>query len=60
VSIVADGADDPEDNRGAIDFCSNFHMGSHNTVQIGIRNYSFQDENTDGYTDIILNWLMSF
>jgi len=35
-------------------------MGSHNTVQIGIRNYSFQDENTDGYTDIILNWLMSF
>jgi len=57
---LPEGADDPEDNYGAIDFCANFHMGSHNTAQLGIRNYSFQAEGVDGYTDIILDWVMAF
>lgn len=56
---LPEGADDPEDNYGAI-VCANFHMGSHNTTQLGIRNYSFQAEGTDGYTDFILDWVMSF
>ncbi len=59
-TVLPEGADEPEDNYGAIDFCANFHMGSHNTAQIGIRNYSFQAEGSDGWTDIILNWVMAF
>jgi hypothetical protein len=59
-TALPEGTDDPEDNYGAIDFCANLHMGSHNTAQIGIRNYSYQLEGMDGYTDIILDWVMAF
>ncbi len=53
-------AEAPEDNYGAIDFCANIHMGTHNTLQLGARNYSFEAEGVDGYTDIIANWVMKF
>lgn len=58
--MAPDGADEPEDNYGAIDFCGNIHMGTHNVLQIGARNYSFEAEGVDGYTDIIVNWRMNF
>lgn len=53
-------AEAPEDNYGAIDFCANIHMGTHNTLQLGARNYSFEAEGVDGYTNIIANWVMKF
>lgn len=53
-------AEAPEDNYGAIDFCANIHMGTHNTLQLGARNYSYEAEGMDGYTDIIANWIMKF
>ncbi len=59
-TALPEGVDDPEDNYTAIDFCANFHMGSHNTLQLGARNYGFQEEGRDGYTDIILDWVMAF
>ncbi len=58
--MAAEGADEPEDDYGAIDFCGNIHMGSNNVLQLGARSYSFQSEDVDGYTDIILNWRMNF
>ncbi|NLP04837.1 hypothetical protein GX411_02650 [Candidatus Fermentibacteria bacterium] len=58
--MAAEGADEPEDDYGAIDFCGNIHMGSNNVLQIGARSYSFQNEDVDGYTDIIVNWRMNF
>ncbi|MBN1433317.1 hypothetical protein JW921_01065 [Candidatus Fermentibacterales bacterium] len=57
---LPEGAGDPEDNYGAIDFCLNLHMTSMNTLQIGARNYSYEFEDMDGYTDIYLNWRMKF
>ena len=55
------GDTDPENDYGAIDFCLNLDLYSgKNTLQLGGRNYSFQDENTDGYTDMYLGWRMKF
>ena len=54
------GDTDPEDDEDAIDFCLNFHTGSKNTFQVGGRNFSFEDEDTDGYTDMYINWRMKF
>ena len=55
------GDTDPENDHTVIDFCLNLDVYSgKNTVQIGGRNYSFQDENTDGYTDMYLAWRMKF
>ena len=55
------GDTDPENDHGAIDFCLNLDVfDSKNTLQIGARNYSFEDENTDGYTDMYVNWRMKF
>ena len=59
-ALAVDPEDDPEDNYGAIDFCLNVHTGSMNTLQIGARNYSFENENADGHTDIYANWRMTF
>jgi hypothetical protein len=60
ISPAWQAADEPEDdNYGAIDFCLNLHMGL-NTVQIGARNFSFEDDNMDGYTDMYLNWRLKF
>ncbi|MFO7627581.1 MAG: hypothetical protein R6V62_10005 [Candidatus Fermentibacteraceae bacterium] len=50
-----------EDNKTAIDFCVNLDLFSAaNTLQLGARNYGFEDENADGYTDIYANWRMNF
>ena len=57
---LPEGATEPEDNYGAIDFCLNLHMTEMNTLQIGARNYSYEDDNMDGYTDMYLNWRMKF
>ncbi|MBN1433566.1 hypothetical protein JW921_02330 [Candidatus Fermentibacterales bacterium] len=61
ISPAWQGTEAPDsDNYGAMDFCLNLFMTKYNTVQIGARNYSFEDENTDGYTDMYLNWRMKF
>ncbi len=53
--------DDPEDDEGAIDFCLNLDLySSKNTVQIGMRNYTFQSEDEDSYTDMYFGWRMKF
>ena len=55
------GDDDPENDFGAIDFCLNLDLYSgKNTLQIGGRNWSFENEDTDGYTDMYLGWRMKF
>jgi hypothetical protein len=54
------GDTDPENDYGAIDFCLNLHMGSLNTLQLGGRNYTFEDDSTDSWTDMYLNWRMKF
>jgi hypothetical protein len=35
-------------------------MGPANVLQIGARNYSYETDAMDGYTDIIVNWRMNF
>ncbi len=53
--------DDPENDEGAIDFCLNMDLySSKNTVQIGMRNYTFQSEDEDSYTDMYFGWRMKF
>jgi hypothetical protein len=59
-TMAVEGADDLEDNYGAIDFCANLHMGPANVLQIGARNYSYESDAIDGYTDIVVNWRMNF
>lgn len=51
---------EPEDNFGAIDFCLNVHTGPMNTLQLGARNYTYESDEMDGYTDIYANWRMTF
>ena len=55
------GSTDPDNDYGAIDFCLNLDLYSDgNTVQIGGRNYTFGDSDTDSYTDMYLGWRMKF
>lgn len=55
------GGTDPQNDETAIDFCLNLDLySSSNTLQIGGRNLSFEDENTDGYTDMYVAWRMKF
>jgi len=52
---------EPEDNKTAIDFCLNLDLFSrNNTLQIGGRNYGYENENLSGYTDLYANWRMNF
>lgn len=61
MSYTVEGGDEAEDNKTAIDFCVNLDLFSAaNTLQLGARNYGFEDENIDGYTDIYANWRMNF
>lgn len=51
----------PEDDRTALDFCVNLEVfSSANTLQIGGRNYSYENPNISGYTDIYAGWRMNF
>jgi hypothetical protein len=53
--------EETEDNKTAIDFCVNLDLSSAaNTLQLGARNYGFELEDIDGYTDIYANWRMNF
>ncbi|MFO8183641.1 MAG: porin [Candidatus Aegiribacteria sp.] len=56
-----EGGTDPRDDMTAIDFSLNLDLySSKNTLQVGGRNLSFEDENTDGYTDMYIAWRMKF
>ncbi|MCD4708501.1 MAG: hypothetical protein K8S62_12285 [Candidatus Sabulitectum sp.] len=56
-----EGGEEPEDNLSAIDFCVGIDLFSNlNTLQIGARNYGFENSDIDGYTDIYANWRMNF
>lgn len=59
-TLVADDADDPEDNTTVMDFCLNCYLTPANTIQIGGRNISYEAEGLDGYTDMYLGWRMNF
>lgn len=57
---VVTGADRAEDNITWIDACVNCFITPRNTLQLGIRNWSFEEENTDGYTDMYLGWRLNY
>ncbi|OPL17802.1 MAG: hypothetical protein AVO35_07955 [Candidatus Aegiribacteria sp. MLS_C] len=57
---VTTGADRAEDNTSWIDACVNCFITPSNTLQLGIRNWSFEDENLDGYTDMYLGWRLNY
>jgi len=57
---LASGGTEPEDNWNVIDFCINCHITPHNTVQIGGRNWSFENDNMDGYTDMYMGWRINY
>jgi hypothetical protein len=53
--------DDPKNGTGAVDFCLNMDVfSSRNTIQIGMRNYLFQNEEENGYSDMYFTWRMKF
>lgn len=55
------GSTDPENDVTAIDFCLNVDLySSRNTLQLGGRNYGFQADGVDGYTDMYVAWRMKF
>ena len=55
------GDTDPENDTSAMDFCLNLDLySSKNTAQIGMRNYSGQNDDFDSYTDMYLGWRMKF
>lgn len=55
------GDTDPENDMSAIDFCLNLDLySSKNTAQIGMRNYSGQSDDFEGYTDMYFGWRMKF
>jgi len=57
---LAEGADEFENGLTYLDFGLNFHTGPMNTIQVGARNYGFENEDIEGYTDMYLNWRMLF
>ncbi|MFO7626149.1 MAG: porin [Candidatus Fermentibacteraceae bacterium] len=58
---LAVGADEPENNVNVIDFCVAMDLtSSKNTLMLGARNYGFENEEVDGYTNMYLNWRMNF
>jgi len=60
-TMLAEGADEPENNITVLDFCVGLDITSgRNTLMLGARNFSFENENVDGYTNMYLNWRMNF
>lgn len=61
MAYTVEGGEEAQDNKTAIDFCVNLDLFSAaNTLQLGARNYGFELEDVDGYTDIYANWRMNF
>jgi len=58
--FVVTGASAAKDNETVMDFAVNCFLTPANTIQIGGRNFSFENENLDGYTDFYLGWRMNF
>ena len=60
-TTLAEGAEEPENNVNVIDFCVALDLTSgRNTLMLGARSYSFENEDIDGYTNMYLNWRMNF
>ncbi len=57
---VVTGEDAAKDNETVMDFCVNCYLTPKNTIQIGGRNFSFEADGEDGYTDMYLGWRMNF
>jgi hypothetical protein len=58
---VQEDADPLKDGMTRLDFCFNVGLFSKkNTMQIGVRNYGFENDDVDGYTDFYTNWRMNF
>jgi len=57
---VVTGDEALKDNTTILDFCLNCYLTPKNTIQIGGRNFSYENENMDGYTDMYLGWRMNF
>lgn len=58
---ILEGGDELEDGETFIDFSVNVGLFSNlNTLQIGARNYGFENSDIDGYTDIYAKWRMNF
>jgi hypothetical protein len=60
MELVADGGTNAEDKTTVIDFCLNFYNGDNHDIQLGGRNWGFENDNIDGYTDMYLGWRMRF
>ncbi len=54
------GDTDPEDDETVIDFCINLHTGNMNYFQIGGQNFSYEDSDFEGITDMYIAWRMKF
>ncbi len=57
---VAAGSGRAEDNVTVMDFCLNCYVTPGNTIQVGGRNVSYEDDDVDGYTDMYLGWRLSY
>jgi hypothetical protein len=57
---LASGGTEPEDNMTVIDGCLNCYLSPKNDIQIGVRNWGFEADGVDGYTDMYLGWRMNF
>ncbi|PIE52601.1 hypothetical protein CSA37_05820 [Candidatus Fermentibacteria bacterium] len=61
IASWAESADEPEDNRSFLDYCVNLGLfNKRNTLQIGARSYSRENDDWDGYTDMYANWRINF
>lgn len=53
--------DDPENDEGALDIALNLDVySSRNTIQIGMRNHTFQSTDENSFTDMYFGWRMKF
>ena len=65
MEYVLSGGDGAEDKVTVIDFCVNFYNGENHDLQLGGRNWGFENSDpdsggTEGFTDMYLGWRMRF
>lgn len=65
MEYVLAGGTGAEDKVTIIDFCVNFYNGANHDIQLGGRNWGFENSDPDsggveGYTDMYLGWRMRF